>query len=140
MPMIPVAAVATALTLVLIVILYQKPARHLPPGPPKVPFFGNLFQVTSLRPHPQVCISCSNLLSKTDFIQFLVWARKYGPIFHLRLGPQNMIVLNSAEAADELFVSRGNIYSTRVSPHVAHDIVSAGQRMVFLPYGKEFKV
>ena len=65
--MIPVAAVATALTLLLIVILYQKPARHLPPGPPKVPFFGNLFQVTSLRPHPQVCISCSNLLSKTDF-------------------------------------------------------------------------
>jgi hypothetical protein len=51
-----------------------------------------------------------------------------------------MIVLNSAKAADELLVARSKIYSTRTPPHVAQDIMSASQRMVFLPYDKEFKV
>ncbi|KAF9048046.1 cytochrome P450 [Hymenopellis radicata] len=94
-----------------------------PPGPKKIPFFGNLFQVPALRPYPI----------------FREWAQKYGPIYHLRLGPQNVIVLNTPEAADELFVNRSKSFSSRSGPHVAHDIMSAGQRMVFLPYDKEWK-
>ncbi|PCH35530.1 cytochrome P450 [Wolfiporia cocos MD-104 SS10] len=101
----------------------QKARAPLPPGPAGIPFFGNLFQVHSLRPYPQ----------------FREWALKYGEIFYLRLGPQNVIVLNSAEAADELMVNRSANYSSRASPHVAHDIVSGGQRMVFLPYDREWK-
>lgn len=65
---------------------------------------------------------------------------QYGPIYRLKLGPQEFIVLNTAEAADELFVNRSKIYSNRSPPHVAHDIMSAGQRQVFLPYDKEWKV
>ncbi|KAL6304972.1 cytochrome P450 [Sparassis latifolia] len=71
--------------------------------------------------------------------KYRAWARKYGEIFYLRLGPQNVIVLNSADAADELFVNRSKNYSSRAPPHVAHDIMSDGQRMVFLPYDKEWK-
>jgi hypothetical protein len=51
-----------------------------------------------------------------------------------------MIILNSAEAVDEFFVARGKMYSTRSAPHVAHDIMSAGQRLLFLPYDKKLKV
>ncbi len=51
-----------------------------------------------------------------------------------------MIVLNTAEAADELFMNRSKNYSGRSAPHVGHDILSDGQRIVFLPYGKEWKV
>ncbi|SJL15448.1 related to Cytochrome P450 [Armillaria ostoyae] len=98
--------------------------RTLPPGPSKIPFFGNLFQVPVLRPYPK----------------FREWALKYGPIYHLRLGPQDVIVLNTAEAADELFVNRSKSFSSRSPPHVAHDIMSAGQRLVFLPYDREWKV
>ncbi|RDB14793.1 hypothetical protein Hypma_016543 [Hypsizygus marmoreus] len=96
---------------------------ELPPGPSGIPFFGNLFQVPVLRPYPK----------------FRDWAKQYGSIYHLRLGPQDMIVLNTAEAADELFVNRSKNYSSRSPPHVAHDIMSAGQRQVFLPYDKEWK-
>lgn len=67
------------------------------------------------------------------------WALQYGPIFHLRIGPQDVIVVNTAEAADELFITRSSQYSGRVSPHVAHDIMSDGQRLGFLPYGKDWK-
>ncbi|TFK52653.1 cytochrome P450 [Heliocybe sulcata] len=97
--------------------------KNLPPGPKGIPFFGNLFQVPVLRPYPK----------------FREWARQYGQIFHLKLGPQNVIVLNTADATDELFIKRSNFYSSRAPPHVAHDIMSAGQRMVFLPYDKEWK-
>jgi len=61
-------------------------------------------------------------------------------MYRLKLGPQQVIVLNTAEVADELFVNRSKNFSSRSPPHVAHDIMSAGQRQVFLPYDKEWKV
>lgn len=69
-----------------------------------------------------------------------MWAQKYGPIFYLQLGPQNLIALNSADVADQLLVSRSKTYSSRPRVHVAQDIMSNGQRLGFLPYGDEFKV
>ncbi|KAJ3556830.1 hypothetical protein NM688_g1807 [Phlebia brevispora] len=72
--------------------------------------------------------------------KFHEWAQKYGEIFYLRLGPQNVIVLNTAEAADELLTNRSKDYSGRASPHVASELMSAGQRMVFMSYDKEWRV
>jgi hypothetical protein len=62
--------------------------RRLPPGPPGVPFFGN-----------------------TDFptfnahIKFKEWADQYGEIFSLRLGPTNIVVLNSDRVIKDLMDS-----------------------------------
>ena len=56
------------------------------------------------------------------------------------MGPTQLIVLNTAEAADELLVNRGTTYSGRPSPHVAFDIVSDGQRMVFMGYNHAWRV
>ncbi|KAF8815175.1 cytochrome P450 [Phlegmacium glaucopus] len=70
--------------------------------------------------------------------QFREWAQKYGTIFSLKLGPQ-MIVLNTARAANKLFYERSKIYSSRAPPHAAHDILSAPQQLVFLPYDTEWK-
>lgn len=97
--------------------------KRLPPGPRGIPVLGNLLQVPVLRPYPQ----------------FREWAKQYGSIFSLKLGPQNVIVLNTAQASNELLNERSKIYSSRPPPHVAHDIMSAGQRLVFLPYDKEWK-
>ncbi|KZT13049.1 cytochrome P450 [Laetiporus sulphureus 93-53] len=111
-------------TVALYVFNSRKTARHkLPPGPSGIPFFGNIFQVNVLKPYPQ----------------FRQWALEHGDIFYLRLGPQNVIVLNTPEAANELLVKRSSNYSSRASPHVAQDLVSDGQRMVFLPFAKEWK-
>lgn len=121
------AAVGLAFAaIVLVHIVRQANAnanRKLPPGPKGVPFFGNLFQIDVLRPYPK----------------FREWAKEYGPVYRLKLGPQEVIVLNTAEAADEIFVNRSKNFSSRSPPHVAHDIMSAGQRQVFLPYDKEWK-
>ncbi|KAH9924920.1 cytochrome P450 [Fomitopsis serialis] len=73
-------------------------------------------------------------------LQFLKWAREYGPVFRVRMGLTELVVLNTAEAADELFVNRGTVYSGRASPHVAMDILSDGQRMVLMGYGHTWRV
>ena len=72
--------------------------------------------------------------------QFHEWAKQYGEIFYLRLGPQNVVVLNSAAAADELLSNRSKDYSGRATPHVAQDLMSEGQRMVLMPHDRAQKV
>ncbi|EMD31066.1 hypothetical protein CERSUDRAFT_120119 [Gelatoporia subvermispora B] len=79
-------------------------------------------------------------MNLTKRAQFLRWAKQYGDIFYLRLGLQDVIVLNSAEAADDLLTTRSRIYSGRAAPHVAQDILSDGQRLLFLPYEREWKI
>ena len=68
------------------------------------------------------------------------WATEYGEIFHLKLGGQDVIVLNSAEAADELLARRSNNYSSRVMPHVAGSILRGGLGITFLKYDSPWKV
>ena len=51
-----------------------------------------------------------------------------------------MIVLNTGEAADELLTKRSKNYASREPPYVAHEILSDSQRILLMPYSKEFKV
>ncbi|KAJ8093602.1 hypothetical protein AAF712_002359 [Marasmius tenuissimus] len=120
-------AIAVGITVVSLLALYQYQYKQLdkklPPGPSRIPIFGNLFQVPTKQPYPL----------------FRQWAKEYGPIFSLRLGGQTVVVLNTAEAAHEILDNRAKTYSSRTPPHVAHDIMSDGQRFVLLPYEKEWK-
>ncbi|KAF9806396.1 hypothetical protein IEO21_08674 [Rhodonia placenta] len=70
---------------------------------------------------------------------YLKWAQKYGPVFSVKLGSQRIVVLNSAEAADELLTIRSKWYSNREPSHVGFDLVSDQQRMVHMPYDRESK-
>ncbi|KAL0581517.1 hypothetical protein V5O48_000560 [Marasmius crinis-equi] len=90
--------------------------RSYPPGPAGFPLVGNLFQAPKLR----------------QWVKFLEWARRYGSIFHLAVGPQHVIVLNTIDAIEDLFVRQSRIFSERYAPHVAADIMSAGQRLIFI--------
>ncbi|KAH9941442.1 cytochrome P450 [Amylocystis lapponica] len=112
----------------------------LPPGPPGVPITGNLLQVDPLRLYPKASLPrVPPRFPAHPDTQFQEWAKKYGEIFSLRFGAQTIIVLNTPEAAHELFVNRGVKYASRAPPHVAQDVMSVGQRMVFLKYGPEWK-
>ncbi|KIK64878.1 hypothetical protein GYMLUDRAFT_160779 [Collybiopsis luxurians FD-317 M1] len=114
------------LAAVTVLFTFYRPFRaggKLPPGPRGIPILGNLLQIPVLRPYPK----------------FREWAKQYGPVFSLKLGSQIVIVLNTAQAANDLLNTRSKIYSSRAPPHVAHDIMSDGQRLVFLPYDKEWK-
>jgi hypothetical protein len=83
--------------------------RHAPPGPPRLPFLGNMLQ----------------LPKKMQFLRFTEWSQQYGlfayyllyfctyslawpvrrrigPIFSLKLLGQNIVVLSSHKAATDL--------------------------------------
>lgn len=72
--------------------------------------------------------------------EFCEWAAEYGEIFYLKLGGQDVIVLNSAEAADELLARRSNNYSGRLMPHVAGSILRGGLGITFLKDELPWKV
>jgi Cytochrome P450 len=93
----------------------HRPANY-PPGPPTLPFIGNLHQI------PQ----------KNRHLQFEKWARQYGPVYSLILGAKVMIVLNSDLAVKDLLDKRGAIYSSRPDIYIGQNILSGGLRVLFM--------
>ncbi|KAJ5797968.1 uncharacterized protein N7503_007264 [Penicillium pulvis] len=75
---------------------------RMPKGPPTVPILGNFHQIPS-----------SGLYAK-----FRDWAKEYGPVFSLKFGPSNIIVLCDRKAIHALLNKKGAIYSDRPASYV----------------------
>lgn len=120
-------AIATMYTLLLslagflaLLYRYRKLVRRpadLPPGPPTIPFLGNLHQMPAAK----------------AWHQFKAWADEYGPIYSLMLGPSTvMIVFSSDEAVKELLDERSGNYSTRPPLYIGQTLISGCMRMVLM--------
>lgn len=75
----------------------QRP-KDFPPGPPTIPFLGNLHLLPLSKsflkytcPHANPYVQSSVLIAS----RFDEWANEYGPIVGLKFGPQNVVVLNN---------------------------------------------
>ncbi|KAK6064903.1 cytochrome P450 2D18 [Seiridium cupressi] len=75
---------------------------RMPKGPPTIPILGNFHQIPS-----------SGLYAK-----FLEWSKEYGPVFSLKFGPSNIIVLCDRKAIHSLLDRKGAIYSDRPASYV----------------------
>ncbi|KAK7940750.1 cytochrome P450 [Apiospora aurea] len=110
--------VALLVTLVRFSLKSLRP-RNYPPGPPALPFIGNVHHFAAPKP----------------FLKFAEWRAKYGDIIGLKIGPGNLVVLNSARLVRDLLDKRGSIYSGRPSDYVVRNhIVFGAQHILFLPY------
>ncbi|ESK86197.1 cytochrome p450 [Moniliophthora roreri MCA 2997] len=87
-----------------------------PPGPRKLPFIGNLFTMPAER----------------QWVKFSKWAKQYGPIVHATVGSQHIVILNTPEVINDLFVQKSRILSDRLESYVAFDILSARQRLLYM--------
>ncbi|KAI0016578.1 cytochrome P450 [Xylariomycetidae sp. FL0641] len=95
--------------------------RNFPPGPPPLPFIGNDFKY---RTTPR----------------FRELAAEYGSIIGLKLGAQNVIVLNSYEYVRALYDRKGAIYSSRPHTYVANEPVCPNEiHLLLLKYGSEWR-
>lgn len=86
--------------------------KNFPPGPPTVLGLGNWHQIPSV----------------WHFFQLDTWAKKYGPIMGLKLGPRNVVVLNDAALVHELIIKRATSFSERPGMYIAQNhIVPEGK-------------
>ncbi|GLU05008.1 hypothetical protein SLE2022_221330 [Rubroshorea leprosula] len=93
------------------------------PGPPKLPFIGNLYLLTSNLPY--LCLR--NL------------ANKYGPVMHLQLGEISTFVVSSLEAAKEVMKTHDLILANRPSIHAAKQVTYNFSDLVLAPYGEHWR-
>ncbi|KAJ3839896.1 cytochrome P450 [Lentinula raphanica] len=105
--------------------LYKIGAREplLPPGPPTIPLLGNLHVFPQEFAH----------------YKFTTWAREYGEIYSLKMGPSTVIVLTGMNAVKELLEKRSGSTVDRPALRIAN-IVTGGLNMVLARYGNEWRI
>jgi cytochrome P450 len=118
------SGVALAVMFIVYLAIRDPRRKHLPPGPKGLPIIGNTLQLPQSDAVSQVIID---------------WAKKYGELFHIRLGMTDYIYLNTPEAVKELMDKKSNIYSSRHAMPMALDTVSDGNRMLFMGYTKQWR-
>ncbi|KAK3199946.1 hypothetical protein Dsin_023361 [Dipteronia sinensis] len=98
-------------------------STKMPPGPWRLPLIGNIHQLVGSPPHHRL----------RDL------AKKYGPLMHLQLGESSIIVVSSAEIAEEvlkthgiIFANRPSLVSTKITTYDFKNIASA-------PYGNYWR-
>ncbi|KAL0954810.1 hypothetical protein HGRIS_003756 [Hohenbuehelia grisea] len=104
-------------------LVIGKRQRGLPPGPPTVPILGNLHVFPTEFAH----------------FKFTEWAKIYGEIYSLKIGPGTAVVLSSMAAVKELMERRSGSTADRPFNHMA-DAVAGGLNMVLAPYGEDWRV
>ncbi|UPX15940.1 uncharacterized protein EKO05_0006370 [Ascochyta rabiei] len=102
--------------------LSARPAGY-PPGPKTAPFIGNLHQLPVSRPE----------------LKFTEYARQFGALTGLKLGRQNLVVLNTWEAVRDLIEQKGSIYSSRPSIPVCDIVVPNGENPALSVYGDQWR-
>ncbi|XP_026538312.1 cytochrome P450 2K6-like [Notechis scutatus] len=97
-------------------------SRNLPPGPRTIPILGNLYMMDLKKP------------LKT----MIEWSKEYGPIFRIKLGFQEMVVLTGYETVVEALVNQGDVFAERAFVPFFED-VAKGFGLVFA-HGENWKV
>lgn len=98
--------------------------RNLPPGPPRLPFIGNLHQAPKEQP----------------WLKYEQWFKKYGPIFRLQYGKDIFIMISDYNIARDLLDKRGNIYSDRPRLVMAGENLTKGMHMLFRRYDDRYRL
>ncbi|RDX72290.1 Flavonoid 3',5'-hydroxylase, partial [Mucuna pruriens] len=97
--------------------------QRLPPGPPGLPFFGNLL---SLDPDLHT--------------YFAGLAQIHGPILKLRLGSKLAIVLTSPAVAREVLKDHDIVFANHDVPAAGRVATYGGSDIAWAPYGPEWRM
>ncbi|KAF7366049.1 Cytochrome P450 [Mycena venus] len=124
------STVAICTILIILPTLYavhlrsRRPKLPLPPGPPKLPLVGNLFDVPST----------------FQWKSYAQWSKQYdSDIIHLNMAGTSVIVLSSYEAIDTLFEKRSPLYSDRNDFPMVNELMGWHFNIGLMKYGDEWR-
>ncbi|XP_027005625.2 steroid 21-hydroxylase isoform X1 [Tachysurus fulvidraco] len=93
------------------------------PGPPSLPFLGNIFE-----------------LSQDHLPLYLTGlARRYGNIYRLRSGSTTMVILNSSEVIREALVKKRSDFAGRPQSYIADKVSGGGYLISLGDYSENWK-
>ncbi|KAJ7064904.1 cytochrome P450 [Mycena amicta] len=112
---------AAAVAVVLCVNLARKDSRRPPPGPAALPIVGNLFDLPVHEP----------------WKVYQDWSARYGSdVIHMKVFGTDILVVNSAKAASDLFGHKSALYSdSRPRMPMIQEVIGLGWHFGFMPYG-----
>ncbi|CRG92366.1 Vitamin D 25-hydroxylase [Talaromyces islandicus] len=119
---VAVAGILVGLAYVLLTV-GSRDAR-LPPGPPTLPFIGNLHQIPRRRSH----------LKYTEF------AKTYGGLYTVKAGHRTMAIINERRVVRELLEEKGSIASNRPPSYIVQEIISKRDHLLTLEYGPMWRL
>ncbi|KAJ7247317.1 cytochrome P450 [Mycena rebaudengoi] len=106
-----------------LVAIYYRSSRsrlRLPPGPPKLPLVGNLFDMPPA----------------FEWKTYMKWSEQYkSDIIHLDVAGSSIIVLNSVEAANDLLLKRSSISSDRPRMPMINELMGWDFAFGLMRYG-----
>ncbi|KAJ7460726.1 cytochrome P450 [Mycena latifolia] len=98
----------------------KKNVAPFPPGPKPLPVLGNAADLPKSQP----------------WLTFSQWAKEHGPIVHLRVFGQSIIVLNDVNYAIDMLDKKSRIYSNRPHLVVGGELVGWDQGPALIQFGK----
>ncbi|KAK4234081.1 Fumitremorgin C synthase [Achaetomium macrosporum] len=102
----------------------RRPRHHLPRGPKPAPLIENLHQVPK----------------GLQWLHLYHWSKRYGPIMHLSMGGQPLVILSTHQAAHDLLSKRSARYSDRPHMEMAGELVTKGIHMLLRPYDERYRL
>lgn len=121
-----VAATVGLCTASLLILWRHKTSSNppLPPGPKRLPILGNFFDMPT----------------SNEWLVYEKWAKDFGSdVIHTDVLGTHLIILNSAKAANELFVKRSSLYSDRPRMLALNVILKLDWVLGFIPYGQKWR-
>ncbi|KAI0651028.1 cytochrome P450 [Trametes meyenii] len=110
--------------LALAVLTVRRKRHSLPPGPKGLPVLGNIFDVPK----------------EFEWLAYERWGREHqSEIISLNLAGTPVIVVNSAQAAHDLFEKRSSLYSDRTRMPMLNELVGCDWHFVFMGYGDSWR-
>ncbi|EPS38818.1 hypothetical protein H072_7435 [Dactylellina haptotyla CBS 200.50] len=95
----------------------------LPPGPKPLPLIGNLHQAPKSH----------------AWRKYLEWSKAYGPIVHVNMLGQSVIILSSSQVAHDLLAKRGAIFSDRPRLFLATELALKGFNLLMMNYTDQLR-
>ncbi|KAF5688731.1 cytochrome 98A9, partial [Fusarium globosum] len=95
----------------------------MPDGPPTTPLLGNLLHIPSNK----------------AFVQMTKWAKKYGDVYSLTVGPSNIIVLSGREAVKEVLDKKSALSSNRPTSLLRQQLLTGGDHLLWMDASPQWR-